>query len=171
MKNKMWKTMIVLLISVLLISCATIMGKSGPETLNVRCTPEQASVIITDESGVKIFEGKTPTTLPLEKKKGYFSGKKYTVKITKDGYAAHTLTVDTRLNGWYIGGNLLFGGLIGWLIVDPLTGAMWTLDKNEINATLDASKQGAMMQTNKIGIVLLQDVPLSLREKMVKISQ
>ncbi|HOT42537.1 MAG TPA: hypothetical protein PLA00_07640 [Syntrophorhabdaceae bacterium] len=48
---------------------------------------------------------------------------------------------------------------------------MWTLDTNEINATLDASKQGAMMQTNKIGIVLLQDVPLSLREKMVKVSQ
>ena len=27
------------------------------------------------------------------------------------------------MNGWYIG-NILFGGLIGFLIVDPLTGAM-----------------------------------------------
>lgn len=30
------------------------------------------------------------------------------------------------MNGWYIG-NLLFGGIIGLLIVDPATGAMWTL--------------------------------------------
>jgi len=171
MKNKMWKVMIVLLASAALISCATIIGKSGPETLIVRSTPDQASVSITDESGVKIFEGKTPTALPLEKKKGYFSGKKYTVKITKEGYAAHTVTVDTRVNGWYIGGNLIFGGLIGWLIVDPATGAMWTLDTNEVNVTLEASKHGAIIEPNKLGIVLLQDVPLSLRDKMVKVSQ
>jgi hypothetical protein len=31
------------------------------------------------------------------------------------------------MDGWYIG-NILFGGLIGILIVDPLTGAMWKLD-------------------------------------------
>ena len=171
MKSKMWKAMIVLLASTVLISCATIMGKSAPETLNIRSTPDQASVVIADESGTKIFEGKTPTSLPLEKKKGYFSGKKYTVKITKEGYAEHSVTVDTRVNGWYIGGNLIFGGLIGWLIVDPATGAMWSLDTNEINTTLAASKQGAMIEPNGAVIVLLQDVPVSLRDKMVKVSQ
>jgi len=172
----MLKTVIVLLASTVLISlvvgCATIMGKSSPESLNVRSAPDQASVVITDESGTKIFEGKTPTVLSLEKKKGYFSGKKYNVKISKVGYAEQTVTVDTRVNGWYIGGNLILGGLIGWLIVDPATGAMWTLDTNEVNVTLlEASKQGAIIDPNKAGIVLLQDVPLSLREKMVKVSQ
>lgn len=171
MKSMMCKTMIVLLASTVLIGCATIMGKSAPETLNIRSTPEQARVIIADESGTKIFEGKTPTSLPLEKKKGYFRGKKYIVKITKEGYAEHTVTVDTSVNGWYIGGNIIFGGLIGWLIVDPATGAMWTLDTNEINITLEASKQGAMIGPNEAGIVLLQDVPLSLRDKMVKVSK
>ena len=82
-----------------------------------------------------------------------------------------TVTVDTKANGWYIGGNILLGGLIGWLIVDPATGAMWTLDTKEINATLAASKQGTIIEPNKAGIVLLQDVPLSLRSKMVKVSQ
>ena len=67
MKSKMWKAMIVLLASTVLISCATIMGKSAPGTLNIRSTPDQASVVIADESGTKIFEGKTPTSLPLEK--------------------------------------------------------------------------------------------------------
>lgn len=55
MKSKMWKAMIVLLASTVLISCATIMGKSAPETLNIRSTPEQARVVIADESGTKIF--------------------------------------------------------------------------------------------------------------------
>ena len=30
-------------------------------------------------------------------------------------------------NGWYLAGNFIFGGLLGWLIVDPATGAMWNL--------------------------------------------
>lgn len=171
MKNNMCKSIIVLLASTILLSCATIMGKSGPETLNVRSAPDQARVVITDESGTKIFEGKTPTALPLEKKKGFFRGKKYTVKISKTGYAEQTVIVDTVVNGWYIGGNLLFGGLIGWLIVDPATGAMWKLDTNEINVTLEASKQGGIIDPNMIGILLLQDVPLSLRDKMVKVSK
>ena len=72
MKAMMWKSAVPLLATIVLAGCATIMGKSAPETLNVRSTPDQASVVITDESGTKIFEGKTPTSLPLEKKKGFF---------------------------------------------------------------------------------------------------
>ncbi|NCO68315.1 MAG: PEGA domain-containing protein [Nitrospirae bacterium] len=145
-------------------------GKSGPETLNVRSNPEQAIVVITDEGGTKIFEGKTPTTVYLEKKKGYFRGKKYNVKIGKPGYAEQTVTVDTKLNGWYLGGNLIFGGLIGWLIVDPATGAMWTLDTNELNVTLEASKGSKLKDTFQLGVVLLEDVPQSLWNKLVKVS-
>jgi hypothetical protein len=165
------KVIACLLILPIFISCATIVGKGGPETLNIRSAPDQAAIIINDETGAKIFEGKTPTNVSLEKKKGYFSGKKYTVKISKEGYAVQTITVDTTPNGWYIGGNILLGGLIGWLIVDPATGAMWTLDTKEINATLAASKQGMIIEPDKAGIVLLHDVPLSLRDKMVKVSQ
>ena len=174
MKSKslcVWKVLVSILALTILISCATIMGKSGPETLNIRSIPEQARVVITDEAGLKIFEGMTPTSLPLEKKKGYFSGKKYTVTISKTDFTEHTVTVDTRVNGWYIGGNLIFGGLIGYLIVDPATGAMWTLDTNNVDVTLEATKHGAIIEPNKAGIVLLGDVPLSLRDKMVKLSQ
>jgi hypothetical protein len=170
MKSNIWIAIIVLLVSIGLISCASIIGKSGPETLNVRSTPDQATVVITDESGTKIFEGKTPTSLPLEKKKGYFSGKKYTVTITKEGYTKQTISVNTTVNGWYLGGNFIFGGFIGWLVVDPLTGAMWSLDTKEINVTLTSTQSG-IIEPNKAVIVLLQDVPLSLRDKMVKVLQ
>lgn len=171
MKNKMWKVISVLSASTLFAGCATIMGNSAPETLNVRSAPDQATVVILDEGGTKIFEGKTPTTLPLEKKRGYFSGKKYTVNLKKEGFGEHTVTVDTKVNGWYVAGNLVFGGLIGWLIVDPATGAMWTLDKNEVSVTLQGPKRSAIDQSDKPRIMLLEDVPLSLRDKMVKVSQ
>lgn len=170
MKSKVWLAMMFLFASTVLAGCATIMGKSAAEALNVRSAPDQANVVITDESGTKIFEGKTPTSLPLEKKKGFFSGKKYAVTIKKEGFAEQTVIVDTKVNGWYIGGNLLFGGILGWLIIDPATGAMWKLDTNEINVTLDAPKQGMVIERNKARIVLLEDVPLSLRDKMVKVS-
>lgn len=150
--------------------CASIFGWGRPEELNIRSAPEQASIVIVDETGTKIFEGKTPTIISLEKKKGYFKGKKYSVTISKDGFADKTIAIDTTPNGWYIGGNLLFGGLIGWLIVDPLTGAMWTLDTNEVNVTLE-SQPAASLDSNEAKVVLLKDVPDSLRDKMVRITE
>lgn len=95
--------------------------------------------------------------MPLEKKKGYSSGKKYDVRILKEGYDEKIVTVDTKVGGWYVG-NILFGGLIGLLIVDPATGAMWTLDTNEVNVTFNALKQGAIIGSDNKNIVLLQDV-------------
>jgi hypothetical protein len=171
MKKKMWKVILILFTSTVLTSCATIMGNSANETLNVRSAPEQATVVILDESGTKIFEGKTPTSLPLEKKKGYFSGKKYSVNIKKEGFAEQNITVDTKVNAWYVAGNLVFGGVIGWLIVDPATGAMWKLDTNEIDVTLQGPRQGRTVEPNTARIVLLEDVPPSLRSKMVRVSE
>jgi hypothetical protein len=170
MKNKIWKTTAVFCASAVLAGCATIMGQSAPEALNVRSTPDQANIVITDEAGTKIFEGKTPTSLPLEKKKGYFSGKKYSVNIKKDGHGEQTIAIDTKVNGWYVA-NILFGGLIGLLIVDPATGAMWTLDTKEVDVTLEAIKQGGATEPSNLRIVLLKDIPASLRAKMVPIAQ
>lgn len=39
------------------------------------------------------------------------------------------------MDGWYFG-NILFGGLIGFLIVDPATGAMYTLKPDTLNVHL-----------------------------------
>jgi len=172
MKTSSLKVTMLLLCSTMLIGCATIMGNSGPEALNVRTSPDQATVVITDEEGTKIFEGKTPTTIPLEKRKGYFSGKTYRVTISKSNFEEQEIAVDTRANGWYVGGNILFGGLVGWLIVDPATGAMWTLDTNEINVNLsETTKQGSILDPTKSGIVLLDDVPSFLRDKMVVVAK
>lgn len=165
--------------------CATIFGYGNPELLQLRSSPDQAAVSIIDESGAKVFEGTTPTSVSLEKKKGYFSSKTYTIKVTKPGHAEQVATVAMRVNGWYIG-NIIFGGLIGFLIVDPLTGAMWTLDTPQLNATLmptDGTAPapaperpsegkpggGAMIEHARGYIVLLQDIPPEMRSRMVPV--
>ena len=37
--------------------------------------------------------------------------------------------LESEVDSWYFG-NILFGGLIGMLIIDPATGAMWKLPEN-----------------------------------------
>ena len=56
--------------------------------------------------------------------------------LTKEGYANKELTIVGTMSGWYIG-NILFGGLIGMLAVDPVTGAMYVLPET-VNHSLDA---------------------------------
>lgn len=165
------KACAMLLILSLLSSCASIIGKGAPEALNIRSTPDQATIVITDEAGTKVFEGKTPTIASLEKKKSYFRGKTYTIKISKEGFAERVMTVDTSLGGWYLGGNFVFGGLIGWFIVDPLTGAMWRLDHKEVDVILVSNQQQSRAGSPQFGVLLLQDVPEHLRSKMSKITQ
>jgi len=53
-------------------------------------------------------------------------------------YYPYEVHVKLTVDGWYFG-NVLFGGLIGILIVDPATGAMYTLKPNELNINLISS--------------------------------
>ena len=43
------------------------------------------------------------------------------------------------MDGWYIG-NIVFGGLIGWLVVDPASGAMWKL-QDSVHGNLEAKEE------------------------------
>lgn len=62
------------------------------------------------------------------------------ITFEKQGYPAHTARLQANLDGWYVG-NLIFGGLIGLLIVDPATGAMFKLPE-EFAVDLNHSTAG-----------------------------
>lgn len=148
---------------ILLASCASIVSKSSyPVTVNSQ--PDQANITIVDETGKKIYSGTTPTTVTLETKAGFWKGKDYTVTFSKEGYADYTAEIRRGVDGWYVAGNLLFGGLIGWLIVDPITGAMWTLNK-DLSATL-APNTTSQLKNEGLQVVYVGDVPESLRPMM-----
>lgn len=163
---------IVLAITVVsLVGCATIIG-SPTQLIPISSTPDDANIVITDEKGLEIFKGKTPTTVTLSKSDGSYWGKKsYSVTITKDGYQSQTIPVVANANGWYIGGNLIFGGLIGWFIVDPLNGNMYTLSPESVAATLKGpSAHNNTKSDGSISIMLIDNVPLELRNKMQKLN-
>ena len=46
--------------------------------------------------------------------------------MKKIGFEDKVISIESSMDGWYIA-NILFGGLIGMLAVDPATGAMWKL--------------------------------------------
>lgn len=152
-------------------ACATIVGDKT-QLIPISSTPNGANVVIIDEKGSKVFSGVTPTTVTLQKSDGtYWGGKDYKVKISKDGYNEQTIPIISSPNGWYIAGNLVFGGLIGWFIIDPLNGGMYTLTPEQVSAALgNNSAYNNFTRDGSISIVLLQDVPLSLRGEMKKLN-
>jgi hypothetical protein len=151
-------------------ACATIVGHPT-QTIPVASTPSDASIVIADEAGVEVFKGTTPTTVTLQKSSGKYWGKKtFAVTISKPGYQSQTIPIASSANGWYIAGNIVFGGLIGWFIVDPLNGNMYTLSPEAVAGSLGTSStHNNQARDGSITIVLLEDVPAALREKMVAV--
>lgn len=124
------------LMSVLLTGCASIVkGKS--QEIEINSLPQQARYQIHDNKGqTSPIEGTTPGKVTLKRGAGYFRGGDYTVTLIKPGYEPTSVNLKSGVNGWYVGGNLLLGGLIGYLAVDPATGAMWNLKPENLQVAL-----------------------------------
>lgn len=150
----------------MLSACASIVG-SPTQVIPIASQPDGATIEITDEKGAKVFSGNTPTNVTLKKSEGYFGGKTYNVAIAKPGYKSTEIKLVASPNGWYIGGNILFGGLIGWLVVDPLTGSMYTLSPETVSSSLETQTAAAK---GAIHVVLLGDVPEGLRGEMQRVN-
>jgi hypothetical protein len=121
----------------LLSGCASLVSNtSWPVSIN-SSSPE-ATFSITDKSGREVFKGAVPATVNLKSGRGYFKPGKYSVIISSPGFTSMTLPVKAKLNGWYFS-NLIYGGVIGLLIVDPITGAMYKIKDPLINQALSPS--------------------------------
>jgi hypothetical protein len=100
--------------------CATLF-QGSTQAISISSAPEGATVTITNRAGERVHVGETPVKLELK-------------SFAKPGFAPEQLTIRGSTNGWYFG-NLLIGGLIGMVAVDPATGAMYSLPKT-VSATL-----------------------------------
>jgi hypothetical protein len=112
--------------------CATILSDDTyPVTIN--SNPPGAQVTVKNRDGMEVHKGITPLTLVLPADNGFFSSGKYTLEFSKEGHLPSITNFNGELDPWYLG-NILFGGLLGMLIVDPATGAMWKLDPTVIGS-------------------------------------
>ena len=108
-----------------LCSCASIVSTATyPVTFD--SSPSGAEIVVRNKSGYVIYKGAAPTTLTLDASNGFFQPASYQIMATMPGYNPGMATLSAGLDPWYIG-NIIIGGLIGFLIVDPATGAMWHL--------------------------------------------
>lgn len=98
-----------------------------------------------DKKGREVFAGSTPATVSLKSATGYMSKADYRIKVESPGYADKIYPLTSRLNGWYFA-NILLGGLIGMLIIDPASGAMYKMeDPTNININLEKNSASALI--------------------------
>ena len=147
--------------------CASIVSQNT-KNININSVPGGAKIEILDERGCVVFNGKTPVNINLKTGESYFHAKSYTVNFMKEGYEQRTALITSTINSWYYG-NILIGGLIGMLIVDPITGSMWTLNPEILNIKLDEKTVSMNDGEKHISVVTLNNVPEKYRDKLVQV--
>jgi hypothetical protein len=159
------KTLVIVLSISLLTGCASIVSKSN-WPYSVDSNPAGAKVVITNKKGQEVFSGRTPAALKLKSGAGFFSKESYTVSLSLDGYETKKINLECKVNGWYFG-NLLIGGLIGMLIVDPATGAMYKLDNSGLTENL--SRNAAATSTS-LNVLDKNQIPKNWEGHLVKLN-
>jgi hypothetical protein len=144
--------------------CASIVSKSV-YPLSINSHPSNVAIMITDKKGKEIFRGNTPVTVVLNAGSGYFSRAEYQVKFSSPGFDEKIVPVTFKIDGWYFG-NIFFGGLIGMLIIDPATGAMWKLDSEFLNITLNPSIAST---ATGLKILDIHEIPQDWKAHLVKL--
>jgi len=117
--------LVVVLAALMVLSqgCSSIIAGSD-KTVSVVSNPSGAKIEVFDSDGKQISSGTTPFVVSLKRGSGFFKAAKYEFKGSLPGQPVRVVGFKSGINPWYWG-NILFGGFIGMLIVDPLTGAMW----------------------------------------------
>lgn len=110
-------------------ACASIM-QGTTQQVGIGSSPTGARVLVNGQA-----LGTTPVNLDLARKE------KHLVRIELDGYEPYELAMTRSVSGWVVG-NILFGGLIG-LAVDAMSGGMYKLSPEQINATMPEARVGS----------------------------
>lgn len=141
-----------LALTLLVSSCATIVSGSK-QNVKFSSNPSSATIFI-DEVEV----GKTPFEIKLARKS------EHSVVLKLDGYQTYETKLTKKFNGWYIG-NIFFGGLLG-LIIDPITGAIYNLSPEQVDAQMN---KGTAFKSNGKDIYVA--VALNINPKWEKVGQ
>lgn len=158
---------LVLSAAVLLSSCASIVSSSS-YPVYIHTNPAGVTVSITDKKGVEVYKGQSPAHVSLKSGSGYFAKAQYQVKLSSRGMAEKIIPIRYKINSWYFG-NLLLGGVIGLLIVDPATGAMWKVATPVISEDMVQST-ASNSATPTLDIVNMASISKEMKSKLVRIN-
>ena len=130
----------------LLSGCASIFNGSTQKIV-IQTEPRTAEIQLSTSEGQVIASGMGSLTYEVKRSRGYFKGANYILTISAPGYQSQHIDLQSRLSGWYLGGNIFSGGLIGWLVIDPISGGMWVIDASNAQ------------DTEHLKVTLLKDTP------------
>lgn len=128
--------------SAALTACASIMHGTSQD-IGISSSPTGAKVLIDNQTG-----SVTPYVAKLSRKDNHI------VKLSMDGYAPAELTLTKSVSGW-VWGNIVFGGLIG-LAVDAISGGLYNLTPNQLQATLAQQRVSLAPTRDGIYVVLVK---------------
>ena len=128
------KILSLLIIPLIFTGCASIFD-GGSKSVQINSNPQGAKVTVSNQEGKTLFIKTTPAMVVLDRSSGYFRGEDYKLILEEAGYEPYETHVTSTIDGWYFG-NILLGGLVGMLIVDPMTGDMYTLSPMDVNCNL-----------------------------------
>lgn len=132
----------------MLTGCASIFSGTSQD-IGIRTTPG-ARYTITNSYGNQVASGTSEGTANLQRGVGYFSPHAYKIKVSKEGYQSRNMDIEPGMNPWYFA-NILLGGVVGMLIVDPLTGAMYKLHPSTVDIPLEPAPQGSTAAETSTG--------------------
>jgi hypothetical protein len=166
--KRIFQVLVLCLVISLLSSCASIVSKSV-WPVKVDSSPTGATVTILNRSGEQVYKGTVPATMFLKSGAGFFKKESYVVRFELDGYPTREMPLEFKVNGWYWG-NLLLGGVIGMVIVDPATGAMYKPSINFVQATMTRNSVGNFDGGPSLKICSIDEVPKGMEKQLVKIN-
>lgn len=163
MKTKILKSTLTAVSAIMITSCASILSKSE-YPVSFISSPSGAKVQV-KKNGIIVHESATPSTVTLSASSGFFTAAKYEVIFSKKGHPQQIIPLTADIDGWYFG-NILFGGIIGLLIVDPATGAMFKLPEN-VNANFSSVASIESNNGKVIQIVDRSTLPAEIESQLV----
>jgi hypothetical protein len=131
------RILFLLTLGLLFSGCATLRSKSV-YSIPISTTPEKAMIIVTDRKGKEIISTQSPDTLMLKASEKYFKRAEYLVEVSHDGYQTKKEAFFFIMDGKYLQNVFLtFFMPIGFLLIDPISGAMWMPEKQKIKVILN----------------------------------
>jgi hypothetical protein len=117
--------------------CGTIINGTT-QSLAVSSDPSGATLSLDDGTTYT-----TPASINLKRDRDH------TIKVSKAGYETETLVV-SRSMSWWFAGNLLFGGIPGF-VIDAISGGMWRFEDETLGVTLRPAGRTHLITVEEFG--------------------
>ena len=135
--------------------CASVIS-GGRQSVSIKSQPSDAKVTVYNLNGAQAAVGQSPAVFRLPRSNGFFAKAEYRVVIEKQGYRTAEIQLEAKLNGWYFGNFLI--GLLGFVVIDPATGAMWSLSPKMVDEVLKPQDASRIREEGGLVIMLRQNL-------------